>query len=100
MNPTYLNIMYFLWYQKIRFLYNDVQFKKQKKSQSLSYLYPHLYKLNVVTSSSYNNNIIVKTNATTNVNTYVNTNVNTNANTNANTNVNTYVNKYIKNKLL
>ena len=92
MNPTYLNIMYFLWYQKIRFLYNDVQFKKTKKSQGVSYLYPHLYKLNVVTSSCYNNNIIVKTNA--------NTNVNTNANTNVNTNVNTYVNKYIKNKLL
>uniref|UniRef100_A0A6C0EEF6 Uncharacterized protein n=1 Tax=viral metagenome TaxID=1070528 RepID=A0A6C0EEF6_9ZZZZ len=76
--------MYFLWYQKIRFLYNDVQLKKQKKSQGLSYLYPHLYNLKLSTPSSYNNNIIVKTNATTN----------------ATTNVNTYVNKYIKNKLL
>jgi hypothetical protein len=83
MNLTYLNIVYFLWYQKIRFLYNDVQLKNPKKSQGLSYLYPHLYKLNVLTPS-YNNNIIVKTNVNTHVNTHINTLINT------------YVNKYIK----
>jgi len=75
MNLTYLNIMYFLWCQKIKYLYNDSQLKKQKKSQGLSYLQPHLYKLKLPTPV-YNNNIIVNTYA------------------------NTYANKYIKNKLL
>jgi len=82
MNLTYLNLMYFLYYQKFRFLYNDVQSKKPIQSPVLS-LYPHLYNLKLLTPY-YSDNIIMKTQVNTNVNTHVNT----------------YVNKYIKNKLL
>ena len=95
MNLTYLNIMYYLYYQKIKYLYNDLQLKKSKKLPVLPYLQHHLYKLKVPTPV-YNNNIIVNIHAKTNVNTYDTTN----AKTYATTNVNTYVNKYIKNKLL
>lgn len=83
MKLTYLNIMYFIYYQKIKYLYNDSQLKKSKKLPVLSYLQHHLYKLKLPTPV-YNNNIIV----------------NIHAKTYATTNVNTYVNKYIKNKLL
>jgi len=88
MKLTYLNIMYFLYYKKIHFLYNDVQINKQKKSAFVSHLLnPCMYKLKIP-STVYNSNIIAKTYINTYVNTYVNTHVNTHVNTN------------IKNKLL
>ena len=77
MNQSHLNILYFLYYQKTKFLYNDLYYKKPNKLPVLSYLQHNAYKWKVPVPV-YTNNIIA----------------------NSNIHVNTYVNKYIKNKLL
>jgi hypothetical protein len=78
MKLSYINITYFLYYQKITFLYSDLQCKKPNKLPVLSYLQPNLYKWKAPVVV-YNKNII--------------------APIHVNTNINTYINKYITNKL-
>jgi len=60
MKLPYLNIVYFLYYQKMTFLYKDINAKKPKKLTLLSHV-PYnpehnLYKWNVPV---YNNNTLV-----------------------------------------
>jgi hypothetical protein len=60
MKLPYLNIAYFLYYQKMTFLYNDINPKKTKKLTLLSHipynLQPNLYKWNL---AIYNNKTYV-----------------------------------------
>jgi hypothetical protein len=79
MKLPYLNIIYFLYYQKFSVLYNDLQIKKPKKLPVLSYLHPDMYNKWKVPVNVYNNIIV---------------------NTHSHTRINTEINKYITNKLL
>ena len=89
MKLPYLNIIYFLYYQKFSVLYNDLQIKKPKKLPVLSYLHPDMYMYNKwkVPVNVYNNMI-------------VNTHSHARINTRINTEINTEIKKYITNKLL
>jgi hypothetical protein len=57
MKLSYLNIVYFLYYQKMTFLYNDFKSKKPKKLALLSHspynLQPNVYKWKLPVYNNY-----------------------------------------------
>jgi len=81
MNQTYLNILYFLYYQKTFFLFNDLYSKKPKTSPILSYLQYNAYKWKAPVYAPLYNQVHVTTPL------------------HANTPIDNYINKYLKNKL-